>query len=263
MRKPIPVQVRVEAPQRTPFEERLRELRRPLQALDQTDVVRRFQLPVDATLLKTTLSLCPDCLAHVHAAVYVEHGRVLIAKACATHGLSRALLENDARYYRLSNKDQWGRTYTELGVVQTPDFAEGGCCGPGATCATVPTADWTHDSSDQRSNKTCTVLVEVTDACNLACRVCYADSRGDRVLSLEEFRKHRGSARPEGLARFGAAHRRRAHHPPEVLGHAGLPARRAADIEGLHRNQRHRAREGRCRGADATVPRQGARAAAV
>jgi uncharacterized radical SAM superfamily Fe-S cluster-containing enzyme len=49
-----------------------------------------------------------------------------------------------------------------------------------------------HDSSDQRSNKTCTVLLEVTDACNLACRVCYADSKGDRVLSLEAFRNHIG-----------------------------------------------------------------------
>jgi len=34
---------------------------------------------------------------------------------------------------------------------------------------------------------------EVTDACNLACRVCYADSKGDRVLSLEAFRKHIGA----------------------------------------------------------------------
>ena len=49
---------------------------------------------------------------------------------------------------------------------------------------------WTYDSTDQRSNKTCTVLIEITDACNLACRVCYADSKGDRVLSLEGFREH-------------------------------------------------------------------------
>jgi uncharacterized radical SAM superfamily Fe-S cluster-containing enzyme len=76
--------------------------------------------------------------------------------------------------------------------VQTPAFAGDGCCGPGTSCGPVPTGDWTHDSSDQRSNKTCTVLVEVTDACNLACRVCYADSKGDRVLSMEAFRRHIG-----------------------------------------------------------------------
>jgi len=33
------------------------------------------------------------------------------------------------------------------------------------------------------------VLVEITDACNLACRVCYADAKGDRMLSLAEFRR--------------------------------------------------------------------------
>ena len=192
MRKGIRIPVRVESPLRPSFEDRLRELGRPLQALDEADASRRFELPSGATLLKTTLSLCPDCLAHVQAAVYVDGGKVFIRKVCDTHGLSCALLENDARYYRLSNKDQWGRRYAARDVVQTPAFAGDGCCGPDTSCGPVPTGDWIHDSSDQRSNKTCTVLVEVTDACNLACRVCYADSKGDRVLSIEAFRRHIG-----------------------------------------------------------------------
>src|SRR6185312_1566236 len=123
-------------------------------------------------------SLCPECLAHVPAAVYADGNRVLMNKVCPTHGLTSALLENDTRYYRLSNKDRWGRHYSDLAVVQVPEFAPGddaGCCGPGTSCGPSVPGEWTHDSSDQRSNKTCTVLVEVTDACNLACRVCYAD----------------------------------------------------------------------------------------
>lgn len=192
MRKGIPIPVRVESPLRRSFEDRLRELGRPLQTLDEGDASHRFELPSGATLLKTTLSLCPDCLAHVQAVVYVDGGKVFISKVCDTHGPSRALLENDARYYRLSNKDQWGRRYAKRDVVQTPAFAGDGCCGPGTSCGPVPTGDWAHDSSDQRANKTCTVLVEVTDACNLACRVCYADSKGDRVLSMAAFRRHIG-----------------------------------------------------------------------
>jgi uncharacterized radical SAM superfamily Fe-S cluster-containing enzyme len=191
VRKAIPIQVRVESARRS-FEERLRELGRPLHALDEADVRRRFELPPGAVLLKTTLSLCPDCLEHVQAVVYVDEGKVFITKHCVAHGLTRALLENDARYYRLSSKDQWGRRYAQQDVVQMPAFAGDGCCGPGTSCGTVPTGDWAHDSSDQRSNKTCTVLVEITDACNLACRVCYADSKGDRVLSMEAFRRHIG-----------------------------------------------------------------------
>lgn len=196
MRRAIPIQVRVESPRRVSFEATLQEIARPLQGLDAAGVAGRFDLPGDATLLKTTLSLCPECLGHVQAAVYAAAGRVFISKLCPAHGATRALLENDARYYHLSNKDKWGRKYSQQSVVQTPAFAPetgGGCCGPGTSCGATPAAgDWAHDSSDQRANKTCTVLIEVTDACNLACRVCYADSKGDRVLSLEAFSKHIG-----------------------------------------------------------------------
>jgi uncharacterized radical SAM superfamily Fe-S cluster-containing enzyme len=40
------------------------------------------------------------------------------------------------------------------------------------------------------TNKTCTVLVEITDACNLSCRVCYSDSRGDRILAFDDFKNY-------------------------------------------------------------------------
>jgi uncharacterized radical SAM superfamily Fe-S cluster-containing enzyme len=134
VRKAIPIQVRVESARRPSFEDRLRELSQPLQALDQASASERFQVPGGASLLKTTLSLCPQCLAHVQAAVYVDGGKVFINKECAKHGLSRALLENDARYYRLSNKDQWGRRYAEQAVVETPAFTVSGCCAPGSSC---------------------------------------------------------------------------------------------------------------------------------
>ena len=196
MRKPIAIAVRGESARAdgttaAPFEARLQQISLSLKALDATEAAARFELPAHAGLLKTTLSLCPDCLQHVPAAVYVEGRRVLIGKRCPSHGISRALLENDARYYHLSSKDRWGRLYAPQRVVRTPEFSPA-CCGPGETCGPEVADAWPHDSSDQRSNKTCTVLVEITDACNLACRVCYADSRGDRILSLDEFHRHIG-----------------------------------------------------------------------
>jgi uncharacterized radical SAM superfamily Fe-S cluster-containing enzyme len=185
LRKPIGISVRVESPRADSLESRLAALAE----LDAAAVAREFALPPDAVLLKTTLSLCAECLAHVPAAVFVADGRVFIEKRCTTHGRARALLENDARWYRLSNKDRWGRAYVTDRTENVPEFG-GACCGPGESCATPATGAWPHDSTDQRSNKTCTVLVEITDACNLACRVCYADSKGDRVLSLDAFRVH-------------------------------------------------------------------------
>jgi 7,8-dihydro-6-hydroxymethylpterin dimethyltransferase len=193
LRKPIAIDVRVEtASARDTLTSRLERLAAPLRRMSAADVTREFSLPAGAELLKTTLSLCAECLEHVPAAVFAENGRVFLEKRCTSHGPARALLENDARWYRLSNKDRWGRAYATDRTEVVPEFG-GSCCGPGESCGAPADGAWPHDSTDQRSNKTCTVLVEVTDSCNLACRVCYADSKGDRVLSLDAFRAHVGA----------------------------------------------------------------------
>jgi uncharacterized radical SAM superfamily Fe-S cluster-containing enzyme len=187
MPEPKIFSIRVEAP--VSFDSRLERIAAPLRALDEAAVRARFALADDVRLLKTTLSLCATCLAHVPAAVYEAGGRVLLAKICSEHGTDRAVLENDARYYFLSNKDRWGRCYATDRVMDFPAFDGGGCCAPGESCGTGAPPAWRQDFSDQRANKSCTVLVEVTDACNLACRVCYSDSKGDRLLPLADFKQ--------------------------------------------------------------------------
>lgn len=195
MSKPFPIAVVTEAavsggPQ---FDDRLTVVACSLKGAPAAAIAVRFALPGDARLLKTTLSLCAECLTHVPAAVYEHTGSVRMAKLCATHGRQVAVLENDARYYQLSNKDLWGECYAPDRVFDIPAFTGGAaCCGPGQSCGPSDgnAAQWQHDFADQRSNKTCTVLVEVTDACNLACRVCYADSKGDRILPLATFQQH-------------------------------------------------------------------------
>ncbi len=141
-------------------------------ALDARDVDRP---------LKTTVSLCPECLAHVPAIVFTRRGRVILSKRCPAHGTSEALIESDARYYRLSNKDVSGRRFADDLIFQIPKYAPPGtssCCGPGKRCG---------DGTDQARNRSCTVLVEVTNACNLECRVCYSDAKGDRYLPFSDF----------------------------------------------------------------------------
>jgi 7,8-dihydro-6-hydroxymethylpterin dimethyltransferase len=191
MRKPLPIVVDARSDQVVEsLDKRLEGVAARLRALDYAQVRDQFSVPADARLLKTTLSLCPQCLAHIPAAVYAQAGKVLLNKQCSQHGFSRATLENDERYYYLSNKDRWGRRYAPDRVMDIPAFDKGGCCGPGQSCGSGSSDDWTKDFSDQRGNKSCTVLVEVTDACNLACRVCYADSKGDRLLPLADFRNY-------------------------------------------------------------------------
>lgn len=192
MARPFPIAVRTQAPAPTvpsTLQSRLESLAAPLKGLDADAAARQFALPTQATLLKTTLSLCPECLQHATAAVYVHVGRVFMAKRCAVHGISRALIENDERYYRLSTKDRWGRAYDPARVDHVPAYEGEGCCGDGGECGTASLPDGLEDLTDQRGNKSCTVLVEVTDACNLACRVCYADAKGDRILTIDQFRR--------------------------------------------------------------------------
>ncbi len=160
---------------------RLARIREHLAELDEARASAELGSPRLDRALKTTVSLCPECLAYVPALVFERDGRVIIGKRCDAHGASEALLEGDARFYRLSNKDHNGRRFAEDRLFRIPEWSPPGssCCGPGKSCDS--------GSADQMANRTCTVLVEVTDACNLACRVCYSDAKGDRYLPFESF----------------------------------------------------------------------------
>ncbi len=171
------------------LDERMQRIAGPLRQLDENAARGKFSLQASDILIKTTLSLCPDCLLHVPAAVFNRDGRVLMRKLCATHGASLAVIENDAAFYRVSSKDLWGRAYAEVARLHIPAF-QNACCAPGQSCGTTVASSAAQDFTDQLGNKTCTVLVEITDACNLACRVCYSDSKGDRILPFADFKAH-------------------------------------------------------------------------
>ncbi len=166
-----------------PLALRLELLRTKLLAQEESSAVEFFQLTDFKRLLKTTISLCPDCLAHVPAVVFTRGGRVLLRKICEQHGFSEALLESDEQFYHLSNKDRWGRRFAADKVMDFPAFA-GGCCD-GENNDTSG-----KNFADQTANKSCTILMEVTNACNLACPVCYSDARGDRKLPLAAFKEY-------------------------------------------------------------------------
>lgn len=190
MRKPISIPVMLETNNTDiKFDDRLEQIAGPLRKLDEDEVFTAFSLQKTDLLIKTTISLCPDCLSHIPAAVVQRDGKIWLVKQCETHGLGEAVIENDPAYYRISSKDRWGRAYSEIARQDIPDFA-GSCCGPGQSCTPANDSSTVNNFSDQSKNKTCTVLVEITDACNLACRVCYSDSKGDRILPFQDFKKH-------------------------------------------------------------------------
>lgn len=179
------------APPPPPRERELDAAKRVARSISRDAARERFSAKATDKLLKSTVSLCPECRAYVPCVVLERGGRVLGIKECKMHGLSEALFESDARFYFLSNKDASGQRYDDARVFDIPAFEALGqsaaCCEDGA-CGTA---------TDQSTNKTCTILVEVTNACNLACPVCYSDAGktrteaiDDRKLPLEAFQRY-------------------------------------------------------------------------
>ncbi len=166
-----------------PLAARLEALRNQLAGIGEGAAAEFFQLKDYNRLLKTTVSLCAECLGHVPALVFTREGKVLLRKVCDDHGFAEALLENDEDFYFLSNKDQWGKCFATDRVMGFQAFA-GGCCEGGCS------APGEMDFADQMGNKSCTILVEVTNACNLACPVCYSDAHGDRKMPLATFKEY-------------------------------------------------------------------------
>ncbi|MEO6607147.1 MAG: radical SAM protein [Aestuariivirga sp.] len=106
-----------------------------------------------------TTSLCSQCLALVPAKIIFDDGNVYYLKRCKTHGVEKALVSTDIAYYKVA------QDYIKPGdrphVFQTR--TEEGCP---YDCGLCP-------DHEQHS---CLGLIDVNEACNLSCPVCFADS---------------------------------------------------------------------------------------
>ena len=116
----------------------------------------------EGELLKSTTSLCPQCLAKLPANVYQRDDQVFLDKTCPEHGDYSALLASDIRHYYQANEE----------IESTAC-----CCGPGQDCG------------DQVANHSCNMLLEITQSCNLTCPTCYANSspQNKSFLSVDDF----------------------------------------------------------------------------
>lgn len=106
-----------------------------------------------------TTSLCSQCLKLVPAKIIFDDGNVYYLKRCKTHGIEKALISTDIPYYKVA------QDYIKPGdrphVFQTR--TEEGCP---YDCGLCP-------DHEQHS---CLGLIDVNEACNLSCPVCFADS---------------------------------------------------------------------------------------
>jgi uncharacterized radical SAM superfamily Fe-S cluster-containing enzyme len=106
-----------------------------------------------------TNSVCTTCFRKVEAKIVFQDECVYMHKRCPHHGFEKVLISTDIEYYK--------RSRLTLKPGQLPaKFNTPIHYGCPYDCGLCP-------DHEQHS---CLTLVEITDACNLTCPVCYAES---------------------------------------------------------------------------------------
>ncbi len=113
----------------------------------------------------TAVSICASCYRRVDAKIVFQDGAVWMLKRCPQHGPERVMLADDIAYYKRS-REIFVKTPEQVAHYNTP--VKWGCP---YDCGICPD----HEQHG------CTVLVEITDVCNLRCPTCYAMSGPHRT----------------------------------------------------------------------------------
>ena len=124
--------------------------------------------------IKLTTSICPQCLVSIEAQVLERGGEVWMDKSCDQHGRFSALLSSDIKHY----------------FEPAAQPIEGGsCCG--SSCGQPGSALESMDDSAAWANHSCTILIEITERCNLTCPTCFAGSspQHSTMMELDEFKR--------------------------------------------------------------------------
>ena len=113
----------------------------------------------------TAISLCTTCYRRIDAKLVFENDHVYMLKRCPQHGFERVLISDDVDYYRRCREV----------FIKPPEMPDRyntpikyGCP---YDCGLCP-------DHEQHS---CLSLLEINDACNLSCPICYAQSGTHRT----------------------------------------------------------------------------------
>ena len=106
-----------------------------------------------------TQSLCETCLDLVPAKIIIEEDKVYYLKRCRSHGVQKTLISDDLDYWR--QQKLWIKPGDRPLTAQTR--TEAGCP---FDCGLCP-------DHEQHS---CLAIIEINEACNLACPVCFANA---------------------------------------------------------------------------------------
>lgn len=111
----------------------------------------------------TTASVCSTCLYPVEAKVLFKDDQVFLEKWCPSHGSERVLIADEVAWYKLAREV----------YVKAPEMPE--------RFNTAMTYGCPYDCGlcPDHMQHSCLTLLEITEACNLRCPVCFAESGPD------------------------------------------------------------------------------------
>ena len=103
--------------------------------------------------MRSTKSLCPECLAVINASIVEENGKMILEKTCAKHGVYKDIYWSDP--------------------VQFKRFEQYWHDGDGMLNPSGPNGNCPHSCGICTSHKTTTILanIDVTNRCNQSCPV--------------------------------------------------------------------------------------------
>jgi uncharacterized radical SAM superfamily Fe-S cluster-containing enzyme len=109
--------------------------------------------------IKSTRSICPECLQALDAEIYEDGGKVFIKKTCPQHGEFTELYWSDYDQYMRAEKFR----FDGEGMENPRTKKEKGCP---YDCGICP---------EHKSN-TALAIIDITNRCNLKCPVCFANA---------------------------------------------------------------------------------------
>lgn len=109
-------------------------------------------------ILSRTESVCPECLARIPATRVVDGEEIYLEKTCPQHGAFRTLLWRGKPDYSI-----WARPKIPSFPKNPLTEVRNGCPFDCGLCG-------------EHRQHTCSVLLEVTQRCDLHCPICFADS---------------------------------------------------------------------------------------
>jgi uncharacterized radical SAM superfamily Fe-S cluster-containing enzyme len=109
--------------------------------------------------IKTTRSICPECLKALDATIYEDGGKVFIKKTCPEHGEYSELYWSDYDQYVRAEKFR----FDGEGMANPRTEKKNGCP---LDCGICP----------EHKSHTALAIIDVTNRCNLTCPVCFANA---------------------------------------------------------------------------------------